>query len=137
MVSRVSCQRWKKIYRTIVVLFLHSPSSPQSSSASSSSVSVDLDFPKFFSFFLFAAARLRAKKNFIEEWIKEDEFTSSNVKCKYVERLKNIRRFFPLLESKENKTEVPWKFLRELLRNLEQELFKVYKNSDILNILLS
>lgn len=40
--------------------YFNSPSSPQSSSASSSSVSVDLDFPKFLSFFRFAAARRRA-----------------------------------------------------------------------------
>lgn len=36
------------------------PSSAQSSSTSSSSVSVDFDFPKFFNFFLLAAALRRA-----------------------------------------------------------------------------
>lgn len=57
----VYCVRRMKTLLCSGLVCIYSPSSPQSSSASSSSVSVDFDFPKFFSFFLFAAARLRAK----------------------------------------------------------------------------
>lgn len=51
------------------------PSSPQSSPSSSSSVSVDLDLPRFFSFFRFAAARRRAK---IQKWFKLFNYTTDD-----------------------------------------------------------
>lgn len=57
----VYCVRRMKTLLCSGLVCIYSPSSPQSSSTSSSSVSVDFDFPKFFSFFRFAAARLRAK----------------------------------------------------------------------------
>lgn len=78
---------------------IYSPSSPQSSSASSSSVSVDLDFPKFFNFFRFAAARLRAvKKKFTNINYNDDDVWESFVLENILETLTcALRKLFLLL----------------------------------------
>lgn len=62
-----------------------SPSSPQSSSASSSSVSVDFDFPKFFSFFRFAATRRRAVK-----WMRNQLVCKKNISNIHFDESKSI-----------------------------------------------